>query len=139
MRRFYGWIFAFFFVTTSFITASSQTRSLISGTYDSAKFNDLVRDIENQTRYHFYYNAGVTDSLRVTMSFQNSEVSPVLGQLFSGTDLHFAIDEHNNIFVTEGREIMAALPDDFFNQGELQNKAQSAPAFDYTEYEKREK
>ncbi|HTF20542.1 MAG TPA: TonB-dependent receptor [Chryseolinea sp.] len=139
MRRFYRWIFIFVFSITAALSASGQTLRLISGTYDSAKFDDLVRDIEKQTPFHFYYNSRATDSLRVTLSFQNSEVSPVLGQLFSGTDLHFAIDERNNIFVTEGREIMTALPDDFFNQGTVQNRVQTAPVFDYTEYEKREK
>lgn len=139
MRRFYSWLIMCLLTATAALPATAQTLRLISGTYDSAKFDDLVRDIEKQTTYHIYYNPRATDSLRVTMSFQNSEVGPVLGQLFSGTDLHFAINSDNNIFVTEGREIMASLPDDFFNQGTTQNRVQTGPAFDYTEYEKREK
>lgn len=139
MRRLYGWIFGFVFMTAGVCHTSAQTLRLISGSYDSAKFEELVRDIEQQTPYQFYYDSRATDSLRVTMSFQNSEAGSVLGQLFSGTDLHFAIDERNNIFVTEGREIMAALPDDFFNQGTVRDRVQSGPVFDYTEYEKREK
>lgn len=121
------------------IPAAAQTRRLISGTYDSARFDEFVLDIEKQASYRFYYNSRSTDSIRVSASFTNSDINTVLGQLFSGTPLHFAIDSRNNIFITEGREIMSSLPDNFFNTGSDQNRVQSAPAFDYTDYEKREK
>jgi len=139
MKRLYDWTIICFLITVATLSASAQTLRLISGTYDSATFEQVVLDIEKQTPYHIYYDRRATDSVRVSISFQNSEVTSVLGQIFSGTDLHFAVDSHNNIFVTQGREIMAALPDDFFNQGGPQNRIQTGPAFDYTEYEKREK
>jgi hypothetical protein len=139
MRRLYSWVFMCFVIATVAIPAAGQTSRLITGTYDSARFDELIRDIEKQTSYHFFYNQRLTDSVRVSLSFQNSDVTTVLGKLFANTGLHFAIDSRDNIFITEGREIMAGLPDDYFNEGKSQNRVQTASAFDYTEYEKREK
>lgn len=139
MRQLYRCIYVWFFVATVTIPAVAQTSRVFSGTYDSARFQSLVIDIEKQTPYHFYFEPRTVDTLRITAAFRNAEVTAVLGQLFSGTGLHFAIDKRDNIFITEGREIMAALPDDFFNEDNDQNRTAMGPAFDYTEYEKREK
>ena len=91
MKRLYSWTVIYILITIAALPGYAQTLRLISGTYDSVRFEQLVLDIEKQTPYHFYYDHSATDSLRVSMSFQNSEVASVLGQIFSGTDLHFAV------------------------------------------------
>jgi hypothetical protein len=120
-------------------TTNGQQRGLITVELSSAPFKQLVDAIESQTDYHFYYNPRTTDSLKITLSVQNQNVNAVLGHALAGTQLHFAVDAQGNIFVTEGRDIMADLPVDFFDTGVAPSQQTLASGFDYTAYEKREK
>lgn len=117
---------------------NGQSRELITGEYNGIPFEKFVADIESKTDYHFYYNPRTVDSLQVSLSVQGKNIRDVLHQLFTGTQLHFVADGNKNIFITEGREIMADLPSDFFDTGAT-SKNQEIAAFDYTAYEKREK
>jgi len=115
-----------------------QQRELITIDFNGLSFEEFVTDIESKTQYHFYFNPRATDSLRITLSVQGKTISTVLDQLFASTELHYAIDDLGNIFITEGREIMADLPSDFFDTG-VTSASHDDIAFDYTLYEKREK
>jgi len=115
-----------------------QQRELITIDFNGLSFEEFVTDIESKTQYHFYFNPRATDSLRITLSVQGKTISTVLDQLFASTELHYAIDDLGNIFITEGREIMADLPSDFFDTG-VTSARHDDIAFDYTLYEKREK
>jgi hypothetical protein len=120
------------------LETSGQTRDVISGEYNGISFEKFVEEIESKTDYHFYYNPRTVDSLQVNLSVQGKNIRDVLNQLFAGTQLHFITDGNKNIFITEGREIMADLPSDFFDTG-AKSPTQEVAAFDYTAYEKREK
>ena len=140
MVKFYRAIYILaFFTLVLHQVGNAQQAQLISASYDSASFDQFVRDVEQQTDYRFYYNPKSTDTLKISLSFQDKELSLILGQLFSGTDFHYAIDAQKKIIVTEGREIMSELPVDFFDQGVQSPKTNNAIAFDFTDYEKREK
>lgn len=132
-------IYSLFGIGGGHFTAVAQNGQGVTGTYDSTSFDQFVRDIESKTGYHFYYDPKSMDSLKVSMSVQDKDINLVLGQLFSGTDLHYAIDPKGNIFVTRGREIMSDLPPDFFGTDKGQSTVRVAETFDYSEYEKREK
>lgn len=119
--------------------AVAQQSRRISGTYDSASFDQFVRDIETKTGYHFFYDPLAVDSMKVHLTAEDKDVALLLGQLFSGTDMHYAIDPKGNVFITKGREIMPDLPGDFFGTGKDESTQRLAEAFDYSEYEKREK
>lgn len=138
MSPFYRFILICFISLLLQENALGQRRDLITGDFSGLSFDQFVADIESKTSYHFYYNVRTTDSLRITLSVQGKMIRAVLDQLFAGTQLHYAIDDHDNIFVTTGREIMADLPVDFFDTGAPATR-QDVVAFDYTEYEKREK
>lgn len=132
-------IYALFDICGEHFMAAAQNGERVTGTYDSTSFDQFVKDIEGKTGYHFYYDPKSMDSLKVSMSVQDKDVNLILGQLFSGTDLHYAIDPKGNIFITRGREIMSDLPPDFFGTDKGQSTVRIAETFDYSEYEKREK
>lgn len=117
----------------------AQPGRLITASYDSARFDDVVRDVEGQTLYRFYYDNRATDSLRISQRFQNASLNGVLTQIFSGTSLYFAINDQNKVFITEGREIMTALPDGFFSQNTNDAPRTAITSFDYSDYEKLER
>lgn len=117
--------------------AIGQKRVLITGDYRDITFGNFVTDIESKTDYHFFYNSINTDSLRVTTSFRDKPITEILNSILSGSQLHFAVDNEGNVFITEGRAIMADLPSDFFDTGAAVTNTEAS--FDYSVYEKREK
>src|SRR5688572_1344705 len=115
----------------------SAQDSKINGNFSNLSFERFVEQIESQSTYSFYYDLQHTDSLIVNTSAQNQSIEQLLNQVFTGTDLRFAIDPDKNIYITYEREILPSLPDDFFDTGIT--PPTQALAFDYSEYEKKTK
>jgi hypothetical protein len=118
------------------MTANGQSQSGITANFTGTTFEEVVRSIEKQSNYRFFYDKRWTDSLVVSVQAQRSPLSQVLTELFSGTDLHFAIDTENRVFITKERQILAQLPPEF--TGETPG-ARKPVDFDFSEYEKKEK
>lgn len=138
MVLFYRLILSCCFLLLLCASALGQQRELITGDFNGVSFEQFVSDVESKTGFHFYYQPRATDSLRITLSAQGKMLSAVLDQLFADTELHHAIDDQGNVFITTDREIMTDLPVDFFDTG-AEPARKDVPVFDYTEYEKREK
>ncbi|MEO8472944.1 MAG: carboxypeptidase-like regulatory domain-containing protein, partial [Chryseolinea sp.] len=133
----YSRILIFCCLLLSLYSLKAQERLTV--VHDSISFDQLVTEIESKTPYHFYYDSRSTDSLKVSIQAEDKDLNTILGQILSGTALHFAIDRNHRIFITEGREIMTELPTNFFGKGIQQTQPTPGVAFDYTAYEKREK
>jgi len=138
MTQFYRFIFTISIALFTTSLVHGQNRNLVTGEFNNASFEDLTKVIESNTGLHVFYPPRAVDSVRVNLSAQNMTVQAVLEQVLAGTELHYAIDPHGNVFITEGREIMTDLPVDFFDVG-VDNNKPDATAFDYSAYEKREK
>src|SRR5687768_3979854 len=111
---------------------------LLTGNFSGLSFEQLVQTIESQTNYHFYYNPQFTDSLSVKIDGQGKPLSEILNQVLAGTDLHYSIAPDNNVYITKEREILKELPYNFFDT-EKSFPSRDAVAFDYSDYEKKEK
>ncbi len=138
MRLFYRFTLILSLSTFLFGEGLAQKRETISGNFNDVSFEDFIKELEAKTTYHFFYNPASTDSVRVSLSVENKSVTEVLKVVLTGTTFHYTIDGQGNVFITEGREIMADLPTDFFDTGAEPAKT-DAVAFDYSAYEKREK
>jgi hypothetical protein len=129
------------FFTSLLIVSSlhvwAQRSTRITGTFTQATFQDVVKVIESQTDFQLSYNSLWTDSLVVNHTANNEEVAAVLGKIFENTDLHFSV-YHQQIYITKERQLLTQLPDDFFGQQE-RPATTAAPAFDYSDFEQREK
>jgi len=116
----------------------SQQRELIKGDFSSLPFERFVEQIESVTTFRFFYNPRLMDSVLVSLHAENQSIDTVLTNLFRGTDFHFVIDPHHQIFISREREIAGSLPDDFFGVPN-QSTQQKFTAFDISDYEKKEK
>jgi hypothetical protein len=126
------------FYLASFTTTLAQKQELISGDFKGQSFSQVVEAIEKQSSYKFYYKPLWTDSLAIELQVQDKPIDQVLTQLFANTDLQYAIDANKNIYVTKERRILTSLPTDFFHDREAVAQ-KPTDAFDYSEYEKRER
>src|SRR5690349_23991348 len=79
--------------------SQARTDTLITGNFKDLKVEQFIRELENQTSYHFYYDPNQVDSLSINVSVQRQPLQKVLELAFSNTDIHFSIDQHNNVFL----------------------------------------
>ncbi|MBX0292677.1 TonB-dependent receptor [Hymenobacter sp. HSC-4F20] len=98
----------------------------VSVSLQQAHFAELVREIEAQVPYRFFFNPAAVDSVVVTVRAQQQPLPEVLRQALQNTPLRFAIDAQNRIYVTRGVTIQTELPDSFF-QPEPANALASSP------------
>ncbi len=114
--------------------AQTATDTLISGTFNEARFETFVRQVTEQTEYTFFYDPASVDSLTITLAFQREPVASVLSKIFTKTDLHFAIDEGNHIYVVKGFEIQTGYLTAVGTEG-----ARNTFSLDYLESESKTK
>src|SRR5436853_2862240 len=95
------------------LKASSQTLFNIDA--DSMRFEVFTQLIEANSDYFFYYDTAQTNRLPVTIHAKAQSLESILGKIFVNTDMHFAIDETNHVFVTGGYAIQTALPENFIS------------------------
>jgi hypothetical protein len=117
-------------------TAYGQQNSLISANFRGMNFGEVVKAIEQQSPYRFYYDQKWTDSLIADLVADKATVQSILEEIFTDGDLHFAVDTNNRVFITKGRAILADLPPGFFGDPEPRT---GLLLFDYSAYEKKEK
>ena len=94
--------------------ASAQNKKNITGDFHGMKLEQFAEIIEAQTDYKFYFKTAATDSIILDFEVKGQPLSAVLNQALAHTDFHYAIDEDNNVFITEKYTIQPYLPDDFF-------------------------
>ena len=103
----------------SLIILSSQawSQQLITGDYTNEPFADFAKQIEKETDYKFYYNPEWTDSIFVNLRVKDKTLDVVLNIVFHDTDLRFIIDPAHDVVITKGQQLMADLPEGFFDVG----------------------
>lgn len=101
------------------LQATSQTLFNIDA--DSMRFTYFVRLIESNSNYFFYYDTAQTNKLSVTIHAKTQPLETLLSIIFKNTDLHFAIDDDNHVFVTNSFAIQTTLPQNFLNNNAVKN------------------
>lgn len=102
------------------LKVSSQTLFNIDA--DSMRFQYFVRTIESNSNYFFYYDTAQVNKLSVTIHAKAQSLESILKIIFTNTDLHFSIDDDNQVFVTNSFAIQTNLPPDFLS---VKSKADS--------------
>ena len=85
----------------------------ISISFSNVDVLDALKSIENQTNYRFYYLDTWLENIKVSGSYQDTQVSLILDDLFKNTVLNFYIAEDNKIFLLQNNQIYESLPEDF--------------------------
>jgi len=125
---------------STFVSGQTSNDPIINGNFSNIIFRQLVNALESKSGYTFYYDPSSADSLPVNVIADNKKLSALLEEVFKGTDFHYAIDGHKNVYIIKAREIQAELPDDFFDRGEPRRERQDNTALlDYLDIEKNKK
>src|SRR3954462_4922194 len=101
---------------------SQQTNPpTVSGDFKNIAVDTFLIQLQSQTNYHFYYDTAQLGALRINLSVNNQPLRSVLEKAFANTNIYFAIDKHNNVFVSKGLAVQTTLPEGFFS-GKLNNQ-----------------
>ncbi|MBJ6118874.1 TonB-dependent receptor [Pontibacter sp. BT310] len=104
---------------------------LVTGNYTNTTFRTFVEDLEAQTRFIFYFDPVVTDSITVDIQVTAQPLSKVLTQALLGTNLRFAISEEQQVFITSEKQVLTSLPDNFFNNGSKSKEVDNTQLADF--------
>ena len=94
---------------------------VISGDFKNVAVDTFLIALQAQTHYHFYYDTAQLDSVRINLSVISQPLKTVLEKAFENTDIYYAIDQHNNVFISKGLAVKTTLPEGFFT-GKINNK-----------------
>ncbi len=107
-------LFCLFFFACMSIHVAGQDNPSGSSQPSRFTFRQLVLLLEASSKYKFYYDPSLLDTMRVAVDVQGKETFTALDQLFAQTDFHYLVDGQN-IYITKGREIQTGLPNGFFD------------------------
>jgi len=77
---------------------------------------DVLKELEKQTGYRFYYDTADFDSTKITIKAARQLFYKVLDEAFRGTGISYSIDRHRQVFIGKGEAIHTGLPDGFFDK-----------------------
>lgn len=73
---------------------------------DDLPVSAVIRMIEQQSGYTFFYNNEVNVDSKVTISMQEKELKPALNQIFNGTGITWSIDD-KHVILSKGQSRQA--------------------------------
>lgn len=97
----------FLFSITAF---GQQQNALITGKFERLAVADFFKQVEASSPYFFYYNLADLDSVTVNVEVKNSSIDELLKQAFQNTDIQFAVDRQNRVFITRKIKLVTTLP-----------------------------
>jgi hypothetical protein len=143
MAQFYRNLFLLIvFFSGAIVAGFAQQVSdpLVTGNYTNTTFRTFVEDLEAKTRFTFYFDPAVTDSITVDIQVTAQPLSKVLTQALQGTNLRFAISDEKQVFITSEKQVLTSLPDNFFNNGSKSKEVDNTQLADlYLPQQKKQK
>src|SRR5258708_808141 len=102
-------IFAYCIIGQTLITYAQDTRT-VDADFNDLTFPQFVNRIESITHFHFYYDPAETDSIIINLRARHARLPELLDQAFKNTVFHYAIDPHDNVYITRHNAIRTTLP-----------------------------
>ncbi len=114
---------------------SAQDKPSAALTLDlhQVSYNDLLKEMEKQTGYRFFYDTADLDTTRLDVNVQAQPLSAVLQSVFSGTGISFSVDRFHHVFIAKGAAINTGLPPGFFDKVDSGRLAIGDTLHDYLE------
>jgi hypothetical protein len=135
MRKFAGLIFIFSVLANAGFCQDEQL--IVNGQYDGTPFPLFVNDIESQVHVQFLYHPQIVDSFFVTASFNNIPLKQALRRVFAGTEVYFFINDYHQVILTQGYEVEAELPFNFFDRTDLSEVTSDVEVVDFLQEEEK--
>ena len=124
-------ILSFSLITTSRSYAQTPGLPRVTGEYRNLSMDTFLRQLEQQTGYHFYYNVLQFDSMQVNLSLKDKPLQDALKTAFAGTGIAFSIDRENHVFINKGITVQTELSKIFFTATAADVKDTSNTAADF--------
>lgn len=134
--------FALLFLLTFFHGAAQESRKKISLNYTDSTLKEVLKEIEDETNYKFYFVEEWLPDTNISGAFKDKEVEDVLQELLKNTVINFFFLE-NKVILTHNNIIYDELPENFFGEGESEkeitekpeagDRGSYNPVFNYTE------
>src|SRR5580698_9138540 len=96
-------------------------------------YNDLLKEMEKQTGYRFFYDTADFDTTKLDITVQAQPLSTVLQSVFAGTGISFSVDRFRHVFIAKGDAINTGLPEGFFDKVDSGRLAAGDTIRDYLE------
>ena len=111
---------SFFFILLVFIQASATSFSqTINLDLNNTEIRQVIKDIEQQTDYRFFYTDGLSDLARkVSIKIKGENIDNVLSELFDNTQLGYRITDNKLVMLApkgamqQGKTITGKIADD---------------------------
>ncbi|NOQ91308.1 MAG: TonB-dependent receptor plug domain-containing protein [Flavobacteriaceae bacterium] len=113
---------------------SQKGAEQISINFENASKLDVIKKIESQTNYKFFFIEKWLDNETISKNYNNATLRFILNDIFSGSVINYYISSDNKIILTQNNYIYDKLPDDFFGKKKVETiiEEKSKPVF-YTE------
>lgn len=104
--------FSLLFYSKSYSQSDSTIRINLS--CNKCSLEDVIHQIESQTRFHFYYNPGLYSTNSFTYTSKAEPLASLLNKLFYPESIFYSFDDQDNIFLTKDRGLNIQLPEGYF-------------------------
>jgi len=94
---------------------SQDTQGRVTLDLKQASMANVLREVERQSSYRFYYDTADLDTTKIDIRVQQEPFYKVLDEIFSGTGLGYSIDRHHEVFIAKGGVVDTGLPPGFFD------------------------
>ncbi len=115
MPYFFRTLALLFFCSFVCLSLHAQNKKTFSGDFRGMKLEQFAQAIEAQSDYKFYFKPAISDSIIFDLDVKDQSLTFILDKALAHTDYHYAIDDDQNVFITEKFAIQSDLPPDFFN------------------------
>ena len=100
-----AFVYLFIFVSGIFATEATSQTARVSIVANNISTEDLIQEIEKQTNYLFVYNKNEVNLNRtLTINATNKTVAEVLNNIFSQTDVIYAVEGSNIMLMKKSQE-----------------------------------
>lgn len=130
-------IFAVILFCNTWTRSWSQVETQFSGEFRNMTFLQFADELEKKSNLRFFFNPAWVDSLQVNINVSNKTLPEILDEIFTDTELKYAITQTYQIYITLGVPVVTELPIDFFDTGLSGDSTRKK--FDYSRYEETEK
>ncbi|TCP24605.1 outer membrane receptor for ferrienterochelin and colicin [Tenacibaculum skagerrakense] len=98
-------LFIFFFSVIN----SQEKKETISINANNLTTEEVIKLIENNSNYHFYFLKDWLTDEKVTFTFNNAKISDVLDTLFGGSTINYFVMDNHRIILTNGNLIKKSV------------------------------
>ena len=102
MKQFkYTFLLCFLLIASTQINAQLDTAQKITLSLNNVSLNDLVKNIEDQTEFRFYFDSAQLSKQTYSIQVSKAPLSQVLATLFNPYKIFASIDKDGFIFLSK--------------------------------------